>query len=342
MKGARDRSIDELIDSVPWGRLTHAYDFALDAPAMLHAQVGATEFDNSFDDWLFCSVTHQGTPYSGTAPALWLLHRIVDAQPEHPALEQCLRAVAVCAKAISWAESRSADAGEPDDDAGSPRWYRSSDGEPVWASAMPPDYETPSKTDGKVHDDYFKAAIADIDTLKACVAVWHPTIIACLMDRTHLDDSVEAGAAVVQLWPDGPVADALTALVGDTTVAEHQRAGALYALFRAGLDVAHLAGGVDRALRFAFALGQPARAGSLAELVGGLRDLAWLTKALPQGLPGAEPWLIPAVVATILEHTPLHEASAEVVEALAGVARRPSGPFGATYEWGTDARLGLP
>ena len=33
-----DRSIDELIDSVPWGRLTHAYDFALDAPVMLHAR----------------------------------------------------------------------------------------------------------------------------------------------------------------------------------------------------------------------------------------------------------------------------------------------------------------
>ena len=334
MDGAGDRAIDELIDSVPWGRLTHAYDFALDAPALLHSQVGTTKPDPAFDDWLFSAVIHQGTPYSATAPTLWLLRRIVDAQPGHPALGLCLSAVAVCATAIGWAEARAPDAAETGDDGPSPPApYRNADGEPLWASAMPPGYATPPKVDGEVHDDYFEAAVADIDTLRACVADWEPTIVRCLTERSHLDDAVEAGAAAVQLWPEGPVADALTALVVDTTVVLHHRAGALYALSRAGLDVADLAGG-ERALRFALALGQPSRPGSVDELVDALRDLSWLTNAFPQGLPGAEPWLIPAVVVAVLDHTPVDRASAQVVDALAGVAARPSGPFGATYEWG--------
>lgn len=341
MDGPHDRSIDQLIDAVPWGRLTHAYDFALDAPALLHSQVGATEFDPAFDDWLFSAITHQGTPYSATAPTLWLLRRIVDAQPGHPALELCLSAVAVCATAIAWADDYAPDA-DRGDDRPPAALYRSPDGDPLWASAMPPGYATPAKTDDKVHDDYFKASIAHIDTLKASVADWHPTIVRCLRERSHLDAAVEAGAAVVQLSPDGPVADALTALVIDTTVANHQRAGALYALARAELDIANLARGGERALRFALALGQPTRPGSIDELVDALRDLPWLTREFPRGLPGAEPWLIPAVVTAILDQTPVDHASAEVVEALAGVAARPSGPFGATYEWGPMLEWAFP
>jgi hypothetical protein len=90
------RSIDELIDAVPWRRLTLAYDFALDAPVWLRAQMGTAELGPEFENWMFSSVTHQGTPYSGTAPTLWLMRRIVEAHPGHPALGPCLRSCRVC------------------------------------------------------------------------------------------------------------------------------------------------------------------------------------------------------------------------------------------------------
>jgi hypothetical protein len=124
-----DRSIDELIDSVPWGRLTDAYDFALEAPVMLHAQVDATELDPAFDDWLFSAVTHQGTPYSATAPVLWLLRRIVTASAGHPALGLCLSAVAICADAIGWVDKQAQALSDSNGDDGPPRaLYRNPEG----------------------------------------------------------------------------------------------------------------------------------------------------------------------------------------------------------------------
>jgi hypothetical protein len=330
--GSEARSIDELIDAVPWGRLALAYGFALDAPAMLHGQVDAVDLDPDFDDWVFSSVIHQGKPYSGTAPTLWLLRRIVEAHPGHPALGTCLRAVAECAAVLSWVRGRGDDAN--DDTTSAPVRYRSPGGDPLWSSVLPPDYVTPPNVDGRVHDDYFMAATAHLDTLTACVAEWRPTVAACLVERSHLEDAVDAGSAVVQLWPTGSVADALVAVVGDNTVAEQHRAGALYALSRAGNDVTDLVNPTDRGLHFAIALGQPDRATYLEALVDALGDLPWLFATFPHGLPGAKPWLLAAVIATVLDRTPVNNAGTPLVDALAGVLARPSGPLGATYEWG--------
>jgi hypothetical protein len=199
---------------------------------------------------------------------------------------------------------------------------------------LAPDYEAPPKIDGTVPDDYFVAAPAHVDTLRASVADWHATIARCLLGRSQLDDAVQAGSAVVRLWPDGPVAEALVSLVSDDTVAKSYRAGALYALSRADSDATDLAGPDDRALRFAVAFGQPERGDHLEVLVDALGDLSWLSKTFPHGLPGAEPWLIAALVVAILDQTPVTEASPSLVDALVGVLARPSGPLGATYEWG--------
>ena len=341
MSVSDSRSIDELIDAVPWGRLTLAYDFAIDAPAMLRAQVGAVELDRGFEDCIFSSVVHQGTPYSGTAPTLWLMRRIVEARPGHPALEVCLRAIAECAAALSWIQNR-ADNDSRGDKTSAPALYRSPQGDPVWSSVMPPDYATPPKVDGQVQDDYFKASTVQVDTLMACVDDWRSTIATCLMDRSHLDDAVRAGSAVLQLRPTGSIVDALVAVVGDITVAVQHRAGALYALSRTGTDVTDLVGQDDRALWFAMALGQPDRATSIETLVDAVGDLPWLSATFPKGLPGAEPWLLPAVIATILDRTPVSDADMPLVDALAGVLARPSGPLGATYEWGPVLNWAFP
>ena len=76
------------------------------------------------------------------------------------------------------------------DDGPSRILYRSPDGDPPWASLMPPGYNTPAKADGRVHDDYFEAAFADIDVLRECVADWQPTIVRCLAERDPLDGGV--------------------------------------------------------------------------------------------------------------------------------------------------------
>lgn len=331
------RSIDELIDAVPWGRLTFAYGFALDGPAMLHAQVAAAEYDSRFEDWLFSSVIHQGTPYSGTAPTLWLMRRIVEDRADHPALGMCLSALAECAAALSFAPNRESRRGGGS--AIPTTVYRSEPGGPLWASVMPPGYVPPPKTDdwvsgGPYKDDYFKAAIPDIDTLKECVAEWQPTVAKCLREGAELNSALEAGAAVVRLWPHGQVVDALGAVASDSTISERHRAAAVFALSQAGCEAPGMVRSGDRAAQFANALGAPEEPGHLEVLISALTDLPWLLATFPQGLPGAEPWLIAAVVGAVLNQTTAAEADDRLIDALVSVLSRGSGPLGATYEWG--------
>lgn len=341
MSGTIDgRSIGELIDAVPWGRLAHAYDFALDAPAMLRSQIGSVDVDDDFEDWLVTSMVHQGTPHSATAPTLWLMRRIVDANPGHPALGPCLAALAACATAIGRFGTQSGDECATGESA--PALYTSPKGDPSWASAMPPGYVAPPKADGKVNRDYFLACVPDLDTLRFCVGDWQETIIRSLEDQLELDDALFAAAAFMTLWAASPVADALTTLVRDASVAEHHRAGALFALSRAGHDTTDLVAAGERAMRFAIALGQPDRAGNVEVLVDALRDLSWLSATFPLGLPGAEPWLIAAVISAVLERTDVGSAPDSVVDALVSVLARPSGPFGATDEWGPVLEWAFP
>ncbi len=331
------RSIDQLIEAVPWGRLTFAYGFALDAPAMLHGQVNATDYDSAFEDWMFSAVIHQGTPYSGTAPTLWLLRRIVDERPDHPALRICLSAVAECATALSFVSNK--EAGSGGGTPAAPALHRSMGGDPLWASVMPPGYVPPPKTynwvsGGPYKDDYFKAAIADVETLKDCVADWQPVVARCLNDRVEIDSALQAGTAVVRLWPHGQVVGALAAVANDPTITEQHRAAAVFGLSRSGCNVTGLVASGDRAAQFAMALGESEKAGHLEVLIHELEDLPWLLATFPQGLPGAEPWMIAAVVAAVLKQTTAGNAGELLVNALVAVLSRPSGPLGATYEWG--------
>lgn len=332
MSRSDERSINELIDAVPWGRLALAYGFALDAPTMLRSQNGATDVDQDFVDWLFGAVVHQGTPYSGTGPVLWLMHRIVELQPGHPSLGSCLGAVAECMTALTrFEEGRANDTAERSD---GPDLYRNPDGDPPWASVMPAGYDPPPMMDNKVPDDYFRTASPDPATLRSGVYAWEPTISSCLLERTQLDSAIEAASAMVNLSSMGPIADALASLAADSRAGEHHRAGALFALVRANCDQTDVGDGATRSLRFAMAMGDPARPGSLAVLVDALADLQWLSTTFPRGLPGAEPWLIPAVVTAVIGQVRVDDADDAVVQCLAGVLERPSGPLGATYEWG--------
>jgi hypothetical protein len=320
-----ERSIEELIDAVPWGRLTLAYDFALDAPAMLGALVAEPDFDGAFEYWLDTAVVHQGTPYSGTAPTLWLLRRIVEANPSHLSLGPCLTAVCECAEAFDWIE-------EPD---------KGNTGESSAGSAFPPGFKAPKMFWGG-HDDYFAASIPHLDTIRKCVDDWQTTIARCVRERTQLDEALKAASAVLKLWPASPVSDALASLVDDASSAKHHRAAGLFALSRVGLSATNPVGVEDRALRFAAALGQPDRPGSAELLVDALGDLEWLDASFPLGLPGAKPWLIPATVTAILEQIPVSEADDVTIAAFTGLLARPSGRLGASYEWGPVLKWAFP
>jgi hypothetical protein len=103
-----------LIATVPWSRLAHAYDVALDAPTWLGAlatgvAAGTPEGLEDFADWLLYSVVHQGTPYSATAPVLWISRRILGDGSRHPALAWCMLAVADSARALRLSVEREGD-----------------------------------------------------------------------------------------------------------------------------------------------------------------------------------------------------------------------------------------
>ena len=198
---------------------------------------------------------------------------------------------------------------------------------------MPPGYATPAEADDGVHDDYFAAAFADIDALRGvrCRLAPHDRPVRGRARPTR--PRVEAGAAVIPLWPTGPVADSLLALVRDTTVTEQHRAGALDAVAdgpgpgRAG---EHGRAGSPVRVR----VGRPGADGSVETLIGALSDRGVAVRCLPPRPSRGGARLVPAVLTAVLEQTPVDGASDQLVDALVGVVARPSGPLGATYEWG--------
>lgn len=337
-----DAFSDELLDAVPWARLAHAYDMALDAPAHLRslaASVAALRpADDAFDVWLSSSVVHQGTPYSATPPALWLARRILDGDPDNVAVGWCLLAVAECATALRWAGY------DTSGDSTDPPLERNKVGEPLWATYLPADRAAAPKQQerDRVSDDYFVSATADPATLFACVADWQPTILQCLADGRFPDEAVAAAGAMVQLTPAPELVAALGALV-DSAQSRDRRAAAAFALAAVGSGVDKLMQHQERAVRLASALGRPDHPDAVEILVGAIADQRWLREAFPTGFAGPEPWMAAALLTAVLDRVPATSADSTLAEALERLlATREFGPLGATYEWGPVLRWVLP
>ena len=329
-------AIDELIDSVPWARLALAYDVAVDAPGRLRALRDATLVSPSrepegFDDWMFSSVVHQGTPYSATAPILWLARRILSPAPRHPALGTCLLAVAECATALHWAASQ--DWNVPD----RPEPERSLPGQPPWACFVS-EAVAPKKDDAdRVDDAYFAASVADLGTLAACVTDWGETVVACLSEGRFVDEAVDAACAMVRVNPTPRLVALLRQIVGEWNDPS-SRAAASYALTASDLAddaIADLMQSNHQDVRLGAALGRPDHAVALPTLVEAAADRPWLDATFPRGFFGPEPWLTSALIRSVLDRVEFSTAAPllinGLVEQLSSLAY---GPFGATYEWG--------
>lgn len=330
-------SLDDLIDTVPWSRLTHAYDVALDAPSRLRAlaasvDAGTSEGVDDLEDWLLFSVVHQGTPYSATAPVLWIARRILADGPTHPALGWCLSAVAEIATSLRWMEEHAANppAETPDPQRSDPR-------RPLWATYLPLERELTPKKGDRLDEDYFLAAPADDVTLTACVIDWEQTVAECVRDRRFLDEAIIAASAMVRLAPSPPLISVLRSLANGPDDSA-RRAAAAFALATAGSptgDAEALMDHDDRAIRVAAALGCPDHPHALKTLVGAAADRNWVLDTFPHGFAGPEPWLTPALLAAVLDRMSVDAADDGLVDGLEQqLATLPYGPFGATYEWG--------
>jgi hypothetical protein len=337
-----DASLAELVDAVPWARLAHAYDVALDAPTHLRSLVASVAAqrpaDETFEEWLSYSVVHQGTPYSATPPVLWLARRILDSDPSNVAVGWCLLVVAECATALRWAGY------DANGDSANPPLERSKLGEPLWATYLPADRAVAPKQQerDRVADDYFVAATADPATLSACVADWKPTVLKCLAEGRFPDEAVAAAGAMVRLASAPDLVTALTTLV-DSSHSTHRRAAAAFALAAVGADVDRLVRHQDPAVRLASALGRPDHPHSERILVGAIADQSWLRTTFPTGFTGPEPWMAPALLTAVLDHVPVTSADSTLVEALERLlATKDFGPLGATYEWGPVLRWLFP
>ncbi|GGU36370.1 hypothetical protein [Nocardioides albus] len=329
--------VDDLIETVPWSRLTHAYDVALDAPTRLRTlassvEAGTSEGVDDLEDWLLWSVVHQGTPYSATAPVLWIARRILGDGSTHPALGWCLPAVAESATALRWMQEYAAS--HPDE---TPDPQRSTAGQPPWATYLPLERELTSKQGDRLDDDYFLAAPADDVTLTACVIDWEQTVAECVRDRRFLDEAINAASAMVRLAPSPPLVHALRSLVNGPEDSG-RRAAAAFALASAGSatgDAEALMDHDDRAIRMSAALGCPDHPRALETLVSAAADRTWVLETFPHGFAGPDPWLAPALLAAVLDRVPVDAADDRLVDGLEQqLATLPYGPFGATYEWG--------
>jgi len=65
------------LDSISWGKLSHAYGDADDVPGLLRALVSDSpkKAESAISD-LFASILHQGTIYTATIPAIPFLRKL--------------------------------------------------------------------------------------------------------------------------------------------------------------------------------------------------------------------------------------------------------------------------
>ena len=328
-------SLDDLIEAVPWSRLAHAYDVALDAPARLRALAASVEGDSSesldeLEDWFLWTVVHQGTPYSATAPVLWIARRILGLGSTHPALAWCLLAIAESVTALRFFPEADHPGIELEPE-------RSAADEPLWAAYLPPGRELRQKHQDRVEDDYFLAAPADVPTLRGCVLDWEQTVLDCLRDRRFLDEAIDAAAAMVRLAPSPGLTHSLSSFIdGPEDIGRRaESAFALAASSRATPNVEELLDHENRAIRVAAALGCPDHPRALKILVGAVEDRTWVSATFPQGFVGPEPWLTAALLDAVLDRVSIDVADARLVGGLEQqLATVGYGPLGATYEWG--------
>ncbi|MEQ4205763.1 hypothetical protein ABNF93_10385 [Actinopolymorpha sp. B9G3] len=233
---------------------------------------------------------------------------------------------------MRWSAEREGDC--PGED---PEPQRSAADQPPWATYLPLDGELAKKHGGRVHDDYFLAAEADVDTLTACVLDWEQTVVDCVRDRRYLDEAIDAGSAMVRLAPSSPLVHALHSLVNGPEDSRRRAASAfaLAASGRATPDVDALIDHDDRAIRVAAALGYPDHPRALETLVGAAADRNWVRATFPRGFIGPEPWLASALLVAVLDRVSVDAADDRLVDGLEQqLATVAYGPLGATYEWG--------
>lgn len=329
--------IEQMIASVPWARLAHAYGPASDVPDRLRrVRDWGPEPDQDdladLDDLLFWAVVHQAVrPSSAATPVLWILRRIIADDRQHPAWDLTVDAVATCAQLLVAAH-----------DQPHPRFpFRSEPGEVPWASRLPP--ERPLRV-GDDKADYFLAEPAEYDILLTAVHDWTASILPAFDTRPAVSKQVvRAGAAFIQLDAESPFAHALEAVTRDPEATALVRADAIVVLGTAGRDVSAWLGDDDPLLAVAAALVTPSAPGAVDILIDALGDVDWLESAIPRGFATLDWSARIAIERAIMQAVPFEAASEPCMAALSQVlAEHTSGGFTASIEWGPILKWAFP
>jgi hypothetical protein len=98
------------LDSVPWGRLTHAYGTGITGLGPTHDVKSAllllgTDFDGALDA-LYSNVLHQGTVYEASAYAVPFMAALIAGKIDHESRVQLVRLLGALARSGSY-EARS-------------------------------------------------------------------------------------------------------------------------------------------------------------------------------------------------------------------------------------------
>lgn len=342
--------IEQAIDSVPWALLAHAYHGAADAPEKLRAFVTAPSPEAAPTRWFWSSILHQGSLYSASAPAIWILSDLVKARPDHPCAPIILRAIQSVAAAYledqRWRREQGAlddeepaDGDSADDEPALTPLSVSAPGAPAWEAFV--DAPIPSDADAPAPDAYFTAAQLRPALVLRVLENALPAARQSLRspDPALVFAAVGAMVSLVEIFPDAPEAAADLRRVALSEASEPgARLSAVIALDALGEAVAPWLGHPDAPLRLGAAMAAGARA--LAESRDALSEAliakAFLENAFPNGAAHLDMRLRFHVLRALLERLPPATERQDPLseQALLFVLTRNANAYTADYELG--------
>ncbi len=329
------KSIEEIrlsIADVPWDHLAHAYHGAWDVPAQLEAFLDTDSSQETLDkavDWMWASILHQGSIYSASTPALWILIDIISARTDHPAAAPILFAIQTITDGLLF---------RSDDSQPIEPIRQNAPGEPVYQVWIQKALVM-SEDDTEENEEYFEACRVTHGQLQALVRHAIPVISHCLKhsDTDTRTAAVAAGLGAVQVVPDDAKSlFGLIDIVGDSNYDTGTWISVAMVFGALGHDVSKFLGSSDRRVRLsaAMSIGTQGDPRSVTELASAISEPEWLEAEFPNGAAHLDMHLRFHVLGALLDRTDPDATDSVVVNAICTLIDKRSGSWTVDDEWG--------
>lgn len=323
-------SIRKQIEAVPWPQLTHAYDFAVDAPHHLAAFFEASEPHIGSDlaeaiDWMWISVLHQGSVYSASVPSVSILVDLLDLKPDHPAGVEILGFVDTVAAIVPYSGSpRSESSATPLRENADPLFE-------TWVGAGVASIE-------QDRDRFFRAARVRKELLVALLGRAIPVIGRLLNSAEIAMRDAAAGALsriasnVAELFDDA-ASVGLSTVLGDERFGPGAWVSTAMSLREPPIN---LLDHPDRRLRLAAAMnpGLSENRVAINQLIDAMNDVPFLEANFPEGAPTLMGHFRFSVLQAALERVPAVRADRQMVDAICNQLATRTTKACADFEWG--------